>query len=136
MLNVATDDLPENDSGGPDLSGEWLGFAPDGPTPDVPDSSLYIEQHGSFIRANVVRRAGDEQRFFDYEGRFTAGQLVLFFEEKQGRGFLVGSVVMRLLSDLRTLSGRVTYFSHTQTAVVSPARIYRRKPRTGTPSDA
>lgn len=135
MLKFTPDELHSN-QGLPDLSGEWAGFSPDGPTPSVQNSVLTIEQHGSFVRATVVREVREGQRVFEYEGRFTAGQLVLFFEDKQGRGYIVGTVVLHLSPDLRTLSGRSTYFAHAKGTVVSNARIFNRKNLLGSRSDA
>lgn len=126
MLKFTADELLAT-TGLPDLSGDWSGFSPDGPTPETPNSTLSIEQRGSFVRATVVREARDGPRVFDYEGRFTAGQLVLFFEDKKGRGYIVGTVVVHLSPDLRTLTGRSTYFAHSEGMVISSSRIYRRK---------
>jgi hypothetical protein len=74
-----------------------------------------------------VREVREGSRTFEYEGRFTAGQLVLFFEDKQGRGYIVGTVVLHLSPDLSTLTGRSTYFAHAEGSVVSTTRIYRRQ---------
>ena len=135
MLKFTPDEL-QSTHGLPDLSGEWAGFSPDGPAPTEQNSALNIEQHGSFVHATVVRNVREGQRVFDYEGRFTAGQLVLFFEDKQGRGYIVGTVVLHLSPDLRTLSGRSTYFAHAEGIVVSNARVFKRRNKPSARSDA
>ena len=56
---------------------------------------------------------------------------VLFFEDKQGRGYIVGTVVLYLSGDLRTLVGRSTYYDHTKKQVVSTSREYRRMKSAG-----
>jgi hypothetical protein len=125
MLKFTSDELqPSN--GLPDLSGEWNGYSPDCPTPDISNSTLTIEQRGSFIRATVVRQVRDGQRTFDYEGRYTSGQLVLFFEDKMGRGYIVGTVVLHLSPDLQSLTGLATYFAHAEGIVISTSRFYKR----------
>ena len=125
MLKFTTDELQPT-GGLPNLTGKWVGYSPDGPNPAHPNSTLSIEQHGSFIRATVVRTVRTGQRLFDYEGRFTSGQLVLFFEENIGRGYIVGTVVLHLSPDLRTLSGLATYFAHAKGAVISTNHVYKR----------
>lgn len=127
MLKFTPDELLAS-AAVPDLSGEWAGYSPDGPAPDTRNSTLSIEQRGSFVRATVIREVREGTRAFEYEGRFTAGQLVLFFEDKQGRGYIVGTVVLHLSPDLRTLSGRSTYFAHAEGSVTSSTRVYRRLP--------
>lgn len=126
MLKFTTEEL-QSHSGLPDLSGEWVGYSPDSPKPDAPNSTLSIEQRGAFIRATVVRAVRNGERVFDYEGRFTSGQLVFFFEDKMGRGYIVGTVLLHLSPDLRSLYGRATYFAHAEGAVISTTRLYKRK---------
>lgn len=111
----------------PNLNGKWEGFAPEGENPNESNSSLEIRQFGNFVRATITRSENGSPRIFEYEGRFTSGQLVLFFEDTDGRGYVVGAMVLRLEGDLKTLSGRSTYFHHTKNAVVSAARVYRRR---------
>jgi hypothetical protein len=120
---------PSDDSGegaGPDLSGTWAGYSLDGPNPSQQNSTMEVVQRGSFVRATVRRDVQDGQRTFEYEGRFVAGQLVLFYEDQQARGYVVGTMVLHLAGNLRRLSGRSTYYHHTEKQVVSTAREYRR----------
>lgn len=135
MLKFTAEELLPS-SALPDISGEWAGYSPDGPTPSVQNSTLEIEQHGSFVRATVIRKVKDGARIFEYEGKFTAGQLVLFFEDKQGRGYIVGTVVLHLSPDLRVLAGRSTYFAHAHGSVTTTNRLYRRLPPSVRNSDS
>jgi hypothetical protein len=50
---------------------------------------------------------------------------VLFFEERAGRGVIVGTMVLYLSGNLRTLTGRTTYYHHTKKSVVSALREFR-----------
>lgn len=110
----------------PDLRGSWAGFDPEGPDPALQLSTLKIEQRGSFVRATIIRNATEGgTRTFEYEGRFTSGQLVLFYEDSRGRGYIVGTVVLHLSADLKTLRGRTTYYSHDANTVVSFPREYK-----------
>lgn len=112
---------------GPALDGQWAGFDPEGPDPNQQLSTLSIEQHGVFVRAVVSRKSSTGgMRTFEYEGKFTSGQLVLFYEDTSGRGYIVGTVVLHLSADLKTLRGRTTYFSHDESRVVSYLREYRK----------
>ena len=71
----------------PNVRGSWAGFDPEGPDPAMQLSTLEIEQYGSFVRATIIRNATEGGiRTFEYEGRFTSGQLVLFYEDSRGRG--------------------------------------------------
>lgn len=117
----------EASPGIPNIKGSWAGFDPEGPCPSLQLSTLEIEQHGNFIRATIVRNATEGgTRNFEYEGRFTAGQLVLFYEDSRGRGYVVGTMVLHLSADLRTLRGRTTYHSHDENRVVSFPREYKK----------
>lgn len=111
----------------PSVKGTWAGYDPEGPDPAVQVSTLLIEQHGSFIRATIERKTTEGgERTFEYEGRFSAGQLVLFYEDSQGRGYIVGTMVLHLSADLRSLKGRTTYHSHDENRVVSFPREYKK----------
>ncbi|MFT3803923.1 MAG: nucleotide-binding protein [Burkholderiaceae bacterium] len=122
-----TDDELNAVSGGPTLAGTWAGFDPDAQDPSQQVSTLVIEQHGIFVRASINRLSSKGgTRLFEYEGKFTSGQLVLFYEDTRGRGYIVGTMVLHLSEDLRTLIGRTTYFSHDESRVVSFQREYRR----------
>jgi hypothetical protein len=113
-------------SGVPDISGEWTGYSPEAPNPNKPNAVMQIEQHGSFISATIDREVREGTRKFEHEGRLTSGQLVLFFEEVRGRGFIVGTVVLYLSGDLQTLTGKNTYYHHTKKQVVSTELVFRR----------
>lgn len=112
---------------GPSIAGEWSGFSPEGNDPAVPTSVMSIEQYGSYVRAKVDRTTKKGQRVFEYEGYLTAGQLVLFFEDVTGRGYIVGTMVLSLSGDLTQLDGRSTYFDHSEHVVKSSARRYTRR---------
>ncbi|GMV27605.1 MAG: hypothetical protein AMXMBFR58_36360 [Phycisphaerae bacterium] len=111
---------------GPSIAGEWTGFSPEGNEPGAPTSKMMIEQYGSFVKAKVDRATKNGKRVFEYEGRLTAGQLVLFFEDVSGRGYIVGTMVLSLSGDLNRLEGRSTYFDHSDHVVKSSARRYLR----------
>lgn len=111
----------------PSVKGTWAGYDPEGPDPSGQISTLQIEQHGSFVRATIERKTTDGgTRTFEYEGRFTAGQLVLFYEDSVGRGYIVGTMVLHLSADLKSLRGRTTYHSHDENRVVSFPREYKK----------
>lgn len=125
LLKFTHQDLQTNTSL-PDLSGDWAGYSPDGPEPDEQSSTLTIHQLGSFIQANIIYKTKDGERLLESEGRFSSGQLVLFFEDVKGRGYIVGTIVLHLASDLRSLKGQSLYYRHTKDAVISRERLYVR----------
>ena len=104
----------------------WHGFSPDGPEPEKPNSVLSIKQTGTRIRATADRTVKEGKRTFSYEGWMYSGQLVLTWEEPEGAGFIVGSMVLVLSSDLQELEGNSTYYHHRRKKVVSSRRLYRR----------
>jgi hypothetical protein len=125
-LFTHTQDETENSSL-PNISGTWDGYSPSDSGLGEKTSTLKIEQKtGSLIRAFVERRTPAGTRRFDYEGRFSAGQLVLFFEDIAGRGFIIGSMVLHLSSDLQTLTGKITYYHHDHHQVLATDRFYKR----------
>lgn len=110
----------------PDVSGQWHGYTPGRPNPEISNAVMDVEQYGTFIRATIERTGKIGTRIFEYEGRLTSGQLVLFFEDVRGRGFIVGTVILYVSGNLQTLTGRNTYYHHTQKKVISTERIFRR----------
>ncbi|MGE0222916.1 MAG: TIR domain-containing protein [Acetobacteraceae bacterium] len=110
----------------PAISGTWAGFAPGGDRPDEPVSTMTLERHGAFVRAFVERRVRGGVRRYSYEGRFLAGQLVLFYEDDDGGEMVVGTMVLHLGTDQRTLAGKSTYYQNETGQVVTTDRIYRR----------
>ena len=110
----------------PDISGIWYGYALDGPNPDKVNSQLDIELYGAFVRATIKRNVKDGYRTFTYEGVVTSGQIVLFFEDQKGPGFIVGAMVLHLAGDLKSLVGRSTFYDHAKAMVVSRRRRYTR----------
>ena len=110
----------------PDISGIWYGYALDGPNPDKVNSELQIELYGAFVRASIKRNVKDGYRTFRYEGVLTSGQIVLFFEDEKGPGFVVGTMVLHLAGDLKSLVGRSTFYDHARGMVISRRRRYTR----------
>ncbi len=112
--------------GVPDVSGKWIGYTPSDPDPNTANAVMEVEQHGSFIRATIERKGKSGTRIFEYEGRIASGQLVLFFEDVRGRGFIIGTVILYLSGNLQTLVGRNTYYHHTKKEVVTTERVFKR----------
>lgn len=53
-------------------------------------------------------------------------QIVLEFFDEQGPGLILGTMVLHIGSDLRTLRGASTYFHHDKGRVISSLRKYKR----------
>lgn len=110
----------------PDLNGKWLGYYRDDDGNMQQKSVMHIRQNGSFIYAQVERQTNNGFRRFEYEGRCSSGQIVLFFEDKGGRGFVIGTIVLRISSDVNILSGKSTYYHHDTNTVLCTDRFYKR----------
>jgi hypothetical protein len=110
----------------PNISGKWAGYAPDAHNKLIQKSILTLEQYGQCMRGSVERQTRTGVRKFEYEGRFSSGQLVLFFEENDARGFIIGTLVLHLSSDLQTLTGKNTYYHHDTHNVVATDSIYKK----------
>lgn len=101
----------------PDLSGEWA---------DEQNNKVTIQQFGSFLRGTIMIYRRGSERELDFEGKFTTGgQLVMFFQDRKGRGFIVGTIILHLTSDL-SLRGQSIYYDHTKDMVISKARLLQR----------
>lgn len=104
----------------------WNGFSDDEAHSGEAHSSLKIKQTGNKIFAEVTRTVKNGQRKFKYTGTMYGSQIVLEFFDEQGPGLIVGTMVLHIGSDLRTLRGASTYFHHDKGKVVSSFRTYRR----------
>ena len=51
-------------------------------------------------------------REFTAKGHFHSGQIVLTYEEKTNRGYIVGTAVLKLDSTGKRLTGKTAYFNH------------------------
>ncbi|MCP5451666.1 MAG: hypothetical protein H6972_14195 [Gammaproteobacteria bacterium] len=105
---------------------KWDGYSPESPVPDTVNSRLVIQQRGTRIKATAKRRTRNGERSFTYKGVFIGGQLVLEFEEPEGRGYILGSMVLHLSSKRDRLNGRSTYFHHDSGEVISTAIKFKR----------
>jgi hypothetical protein len=115
---------PKSAASVPNIGGTWAGYSPEGKNPDIQTSTMRVEQLGSFIRAQVERQSESGKRVFEYEGKLASGQVVLFYEEVSGRGYIVGTMVLSLSGNMKTLIGKSTYLDHSRNEVVSSARRY------------
>ena len=70
---------------------------------------LEIQQFGTRVRAT---NADPKGRTFSYKGIVSSGQVVLTFEQKGGAGYNLGSMVMKLSSDLNTMNGKCVFWKH------------------------
>ncbi len=105
----------------------WLGYSDEVGLASKAHSKLTIHQIGNKINAEVTRIVKNGERKFKYTGSIYGGQIVLEFFDEQGPGLIVGTMVLHIGSDLRTLRGASTYFHHDKGRVVSTFRTYRRQ---------
>ncbi|MEO0545412.1 MAG: hypothetical protein AAF035_00550 [Pseudomonadota bacterium] len=105
---------------------KWLGYSDDERFKDKSQSTLHIRQVGNRISATAVRQVKAGERTFKYKGRMYGGQIILEFFDEEGPGLIVGTMVLHVGSDLKTLRGASTYFHHDKGRVVSTFRTFKR----------
>lgn len=104
---------------------EWESYSPDSPNPEVPHGKFTINQSGTKIKGFAYRKTRNGERKFRYDGVFLSGQLVLQFEEPEGKGYIVGSMVLFLSSRRDRLKGRSTYYHFDKGEVISTPIEFR-----------
>ena len=87
---------------------------------------LEIRQSGSSIRATVTRNEANLTRKFLYRGFMSGQQIVLTWADSAAKEQIIGTMVLHLAHNLKTLSGSSVYFRHAVGKVVSTERIYDR----------
>lgn len=82
-----------------------------------------IEQKGELIKATVTRHTSRQGksvvRTFVYKGKIRSGQLTVSFEETISTGYVVGTLVLKVSSDLKQLSGYTVYLDRDTNEVVT-----------------
>ena len=103
----------------PDISGKWC-------THDAEDQepigTAIIKQYSRQIEIKTTRNINRDGKKTDtnflYKGKFASGTLVASYEDINLKGYIMGSVVMRLLPDNKTLFGKTVYFDHNKGQIV------------------
>jgi hypothetical protein len=113
----------------PTIEGTWRFF--DSEAPDEPEAGTAVfDQLGESVSVRATRtrtRRGQAKiRVFEYKGLVRNGQVQLAFEEQKTNGFSAGNLVLKLSSDLKTLSGYTVYFDHDAGRVVAFLIVFRR----------
>lgn len=106
------------------LGGGWDGYKLGGRRATL-ESQMTIEQHGSFIRANVVRRQPRAGKF-EYEGRLHLNQITLLFREQRPSSPYAGAMVLNIDASPLRLTGIATYYHIKTGKVISERREYRK----------
>lgn len=104
----------------PNISGKWHSY--DGENKESVGVAT-IKQHSRQVEIQVIRhidRDGNKtEKTFIYAGKFASGTLTALYEDIDMKGYIMGAIVMRLLPDNKTLSGKTVYFDHNQGQVVT-----------------
>jgi hypothetical protein len=104
----------------PDISGKWQTYDAED---QEPVGTATIKQHSRQVEIQVIRhlnRKGQKtEKNFCYKGKFASGTLVASYEDIDMQGYIMGSVVMHLMPDNKTLFGKTVYFDHNQGEVVA-----------------
>ena len=91
----------------PKLEGNWS-FYDSKEKSETPSGTAVIKQSGENVTASTNRsktRSGKQtSRNFIYKGKVRDGQLLLKFNEPVSGGFISGNLVLKVSSDLKTLS--------------------------------
>lgn len=96
----------------PNIAGRWDIIATDEGKENV--GHVEFTQRGPRINGKYYRRKRSDSsiRSFTCQGSFASGQLVMTFEETANKGHNVGSMVLKLSSDGRKLTGLNVYLHH------------------------
>ncbi len=111
----------------PKLEGNWA-FYDSNKESEIPSGTATIKQSGENITASTNRsrtRSGKQtSRNFVYKGKVRDGQVLLTFNEPVSGGFISGNLVLKVSSDLKTLSGYTVYLNRDSAEVVAHPICY------------
>jgi len=104
----------------PDISGKWQTYDVE---EQEPVGTATIKQRSRQVEIRVIRHINRDgkktEKNFSYKGKFASGTLVASYEDIDMKGYIMGTVVMRLMPDNKTLFGKTVYFDHNQGEVVA-----------------
>lgn len=108
----------------PKINGTWNLFDDD-TTKQV--GTCAIVQYGNKIKMTMIRTltraAKPMNRTFLFKGKLNSNQLVMIFEENEGKGFITGVSVFQLSPNLRELKGLVIFNDHEKNKIISLKRV-------------
>ncbi len=111
----------------PKLEGNWSFYDSEDKS-ETPSGTATIKQTDENIVASTNRsrtRSGKPtSRNFIYKGKVREGQLLLTFNEPVAGGFISGNLVLKVSSDLKTLSGYTVYLNRDSAEVVAHPICY------------
>jgi hypothetical protein len=106
------------------LTGDWKIYI-DGSEHNDPNGTFQIVHAGTKITARLALTKGKmgvpTNRRFVYEGRYLSGQIVLHFEQTDAEDHIIGSMTIRVLSNLREMQGVVTFWHHDHAKMTTEA---------------
>jgi hypothetical protein len=108
------------------LSGKWQSFDINETGEEKLVGTLYITQYRGRIKATVNRQKTGSERKFYYKGIIISGQVVLSWHENKAENFNVGTMLLSLSSDMKTLKGYSTYLHHDSGEVVAQPKTYKK----------
>ena len=113
----------------PSIQGNWKYYDGEAAVGE-PVGDADFRQVGRAITVKLTRRrsrTGDSYvRRFDSKGEYVDGCLQLAFEERDTRGASVGSLVLKLSSDNKTLNGLTMYFNRDKGEVVAHRIVFQK----------
>jgi hypothetical protein len=97
------------------LTGDWHIYI-DGSEHKDPNGVFQIVHAGTKITARLSltksRSGVATHRNFVYEGRYLSGQIVLHFEQAGAEDHIIGSMTIRVLSNMQEMRGATTFWHH------------------------
>jgi len=97
------------------LTGNWEIYVDDSDH-NEPNGIFQIVHAGTKITAKLYLKKGrsgnDTYRSFVYEGRYLSGQIILHFEQADAEDHVVGSMTIKVLSNMREMQGITAYWHH------------------------
>lgn len=94
----------------PDLRGIWRISRASGDGSLIDEGPVEIEQNGNEVIGKHMDSVSG--RVFKYSGIISSGQVVLTFEEQGGEGYIIGTMIFKVDSQRKKMSGRSLYWRH------------------------
>lgn len=113
----------------PNIAGNWIVY--DNESKNNQAGNCIIKQRGSYLKFTIhlikSRKGNPINRTFNFKGILMSNQLIMSYEEEEGKGFINGSAVFHLKGNLRTISGLVVFFDPEKHKVVALTRVLVKK---------
>lgn len=104
------------------LTGSWKLYI-DGSEHEEPNGLFDLVHAGTKITARLRLTLGKNgtpsDRRFIYEGRYSAGQIILHFEQTDAEDYIIGSLTIKVLANMKEMRGISTFWHQDEAKMVT-----------------